>query len=199
MFIGTHCVAAQLFTTLLLPQLKAAVAEDLHMSRHGFARVIWTSSIAADDTPHNGIEFDRLDSGTNDRIRDYGVSKFGNWLLGCEFARRHGSDGIISVTLNPGNAKAGTSEGMPFLGLLVLKMIMHEPRLAAYTQLYAGLSKDITMEQNGAYILPWGRIRTASDGIRKDLLEALTSQNDGGLGYGEKFWNWCESQWRPFV
>lgn len=47
-FVGMHCVAALLFTQLLLPQLQYA-AERSHP---GAVRVVWLSSIMWDDVEH---------------------------------------------------------------------------------------------------------------------------------------------------
>jgi hypothetical protein len=40
---------------------------------------------------------------------------------------------------------------------LALDNLLHEAKFGAYTELYAGLSSEITLEKNGAYIIPWGR------------------------------------------
>ncbi|KAM0542951.1 hypothetical protein ACHAPJ_012557 [Fusarium lateritium] len=195
--VGMHCVAALLFTQLLIPQLRAAVAS----SPKGSVRVVWTAShLAETASPTNGIEFEKLDKGTSDRTRNYAVSKIGNWMLGLEMATRHGDEGVISVTLNPGNLKAGSYNGAPavlmfFLNLLVL----HDPKYGAYTELFSGFSPDISPENNGSYIIPWGRIRSDKDYTRADLIQAMTPESQGGLGYPGKFWDWCEKQWQPFI
>ncbi|KAM5354043.1 hypothetical protein ACJ41O_000693 [Fusarium nematophilum] len=196
--VGMHCVATLLFTTLLIPQLRAAAADA-----PGAARVVWTSSIVADQgSPPNGIDFDTLSTGTPDRVLNYAVSKTGSWMVSRELARRHGAgDGIISVAQNPGNVKAGSYEGAPATTMFFLnRFILHEPRFGAYTELYAGLSDEISLESNnGAYIIPWGRIRPDGDCPREDVMRAMLPAEDGGLGYCARLWEWCEEQWRPFV
>ncbi|GKT66215.1 short-chain dehydrogenase [Colletotrichum tofieldiae] len=195
--IGMHCVAAQLFTSLLLSQLRAAVSTT---ALKGSVRVVWTSSFLGDaSSPTNGIEFDVLDKGTPDRTRNYAVSKVGNWVLGKEMAARYGAEGIVSVTQNPGNLKAGSYAGTPALAMLFINPVLHEPKFGGYTELYAGLSPDISLENNGAYVIPWGRIRPDEDCPRKDILKALKPEAEGGLGYATKFWDWCEEQWKPHV
>lgn len=77
--MGVNCVAHLLLTLLLLPQLRASTTA---------ARVIWTSSMGADDALPNGTEFEMLDNGTTNRIRNYQVSKAGGWILEREFARQ---------------------------------------------------------------------------------------------------------------
>jgi hypothetical protein len=61
--------------------------------------------------------------------------------------------------------------------------------MAALTQLYAGLSDDIGMENNGCYIVPWGRISTC---LREDLLAATKMHEEGGSGRASEFWSFCE-------
>lgn len=39
------------------------------------------------------------------------------------------------------------------------------------------------------YVVPWGGMHP---GLRKDLLEALKSKNDGGSRMARTFWQWCE-------
>ncbi|KAK2060122.1 NAD(P)-binding protein [Colletotrichum caudatum] len=195
--IGMHCVAAQLFTRLLLPRLRAAVADG----PRGSVRVVWTSSYLAESaSPAHGVDLGLLDEGTADRMRNYAQSKAGNWLLGREMAARHGAEGIVSVTQNPGNVRAGSYAGVPALAMAIIGFLfLHETRYGGYTELYAGLSPEISPETNGAYVVPWGRIRPDADCPRKDLLDAMRSEAEGGTGHAAKFWDWCEEQWEPFV
>lgn len=196
--VGMHCVATLLFTQLLEPRLRAAVATSSPTS--GTVRVVWTSSIVSDQgAPPNGIEFDLLDTGTEDRVHNYAVSKVGSWMLGREMAQRYGKHGIVSVTQNPGNIKTGSYGGTPAMTMFFLNRLLKDPKLGAYTELYAGLSSEITLEQNGAYIIPWGRIRPDSACPRQDIIKAMNPEDAGGLGYSSKFWDWCEKQWQPFV
>lgn len=191
--IGMHCIATLLFTTLLIPQLRAAVKAG----KSGRTRVVWTSSgMAEEGSPKNGIDFNALDTGTGSLWINYGQSKFGTWLLGREFARRYGGDGIVSVVQNPGNAKGGSYAGSPRLMMLLFNaFVLQETVYGAYTELYAGLSEEVGLENNGTYVIPWGRVHGEDKVLRKDLVAALRTKDEGGLGYGEKFWEWCEDKW----
>jgi hypothetical protein len=120
-------------------------------------------------------------------------------VLGREFARRYGSDGIVSIVQNPGNLKTPIYDTLPNIALFFLGFILYEPKYGGYTELYAGLSPDIGLENNGAYVLPWGRLRPDSGSPRKDIIKAMTPEEDGGLGYSKKFWEWCEVKWKPFI
>ncbi|RYP64125.1 hypothetical protein DL771_008905 [Monosporascus sp. 5C6A] len=163
-FMGMHCIATLLFSKLLLPQLKAAAAAAAAAAidhGKGTPRVLWLGSGLIDSSaPVNGIDFDLLERGIENRVANYAASKAGCWILGREFARR----------------------------------LLHEPIFGAYTELYAGLSPDITMEHNGAYVIPWGRLRQDKAHKRQDIIKAMKSEEEGGLGFGKKFWEWCETQ-----
>lgn len=79
------------------------------------------------------------------------------------------------------------------------RVMLHDAIFGAYTELYAGLSPDITLENSGLYIIPWGRIRPNADVPRQDLIKAGDSKEEGGLDYGNKFWTWCEEKWKNYV
>ncbi|KAI5920288.1 NAD(P)-binding protein [Camillea tinctor] len=190
--IGIHCVAALLLAELLQPQLKAAAADG-----NAPSRVVWMSTILVDTSaPNNGVDFDALDTGIQSRMPNYAASKAGVWMLSREFAKRHEQDGILSVTLNPGSLDAGSFRGTPSIPMFFMRLtILHKPIYGAYTMLYAGLSPEITKENNGIFIFPWGRLVPDKDVVRQDILKAMKSKEEGGLGYGKKFWEWCESKW----
>ncbi|PQE14664.1 short-chain dehydrogenase protein [Rutstroemia sp. NJR-2017a BVV2] len=187
---GVHCVATLLFTINLLPQLRAASTGG------NSARVVWTSSFLAEGaSPNNGIELKCLDSGYPDLDKNYAMSKVGAWMIGREFAKRYGEDGIISVTQNPGGLKTGAYAGLSSTASFFVNLLLSEPKFGAYTNLYAGFSGDITLENNGAYVIPWGRLRDNKNCPRKDIIKAMTDEDKGGLGYPRKLWEYCEAKW----
>ncbi|KAI2466129.1 hypothetical protein F4781DRAFT_368545 [Annulohypoxylon bovei var. microspora] len=196
--VGTHCIATLLFTELLLPQLKASATGNTESNT---TRVIWLATALVDSAaPKYGIDFSILDKGAKDRITNYAMSKAGVWILGREFARRYGKDGILSLVANPGNVKAGSYAGTPkFFMLLLNATMLYEPVFGAYTELYAGLSPEINMDVNGIYIMPWGRLLPDHSAVRQDIIKSMTPEEEGGLGYGKKFWDWCETQWKPYT
>ncbi|VUC25287.1 unnamed protein product [Clonostachys rosea] len=193
--MGMHCIATLLFTQLLKPRLQAAVKAS--PASPGSVRVIWTASISLDgSSPPNGIEFDLLETGGKDPTRNYGASKAGSWILAREMARRWEADGITVACLNPGNVKSNGYTGAPNRVMFFLKRLLSETKSGAYTELYAGLSPDV---KNGDYVIPFGRIRTDKECPRQDIVKAITPEEEGGLGYCKKFWNWCEEQYKPFI
>jgi hypothetical protein len=44
-------------------------------------------------------------------------------------------------------------------------------------------------------VAPFGRIKP----IRKDLLDATKSKEEGGNGHAAEFWEWSEEQVKPYV
>ncbi|KAI1811654.1 NAD(P)-binding protein [Poronia punctata] len=200
--LGTHCVGALLFTELLVPKLKAAANVDASGSKSGpsgMTRVVWTSSALVDSAaPTDGIDFAALDAGLQDRLANYAMSKAGAWILGHEFARRHQQDGILSVVANPGNVRGGSYAGTPRVLMAILNLTMLHPTIfGAYTHLYAGLSSEVKWGHMGSYIVPWGRLW--ANHVRQDIVKAMMPEEEGGLGYGQKFWGWCEDKFRAFV
>ncbi|KAK7715191.1 hypothetical protein SLS64_003889 [Diaporthe eres] len=188
-FVGMHCVAALLFTQLLLPQLRYAAKT----SHPGAVRVVWLSSIMAEShVPADGIDFSILAAGCPNGRRNYARSKAGNWILAHEYARRYGQLGIVSVAANPGNLKTNAFQGAPSKFMAVAdRLFLYDPKFGGYTELYAGFSPDITLENNGAYILPFGRVQPEEQIGRPDILAKLKSEEDN---LGENFWKWCEDQ-----
>lgn len=169
-----------------------AAAED----NKGSVRVVWTSSQVVElSSPPQGIIMSELSNPPDDKTRNYTNSKTGNLFLATELARHRGSRGILSVALNPGAARTNLFRHTPLLPYLAWPLL-HKPKQAAYTQLFAGFSKEITLERNGCYVIPWGRI---SNSLRKDLIDATKLPEDGGSGRAKEFWDFCEEKTRDYV
>ena len=43
-------------------------------------------------------------------------------------------------------------------------------------------------------VVPWGRFMH----IRKDLVDASKTKEEGGTGIAERFWEWTEKQVKPY-
>ena len=157
-------------------------------------------------------------------LERYGVSKAGNWLHGVEFARRYQAEGVVSVPCNPGHLRSDLYRESGIVFRTMLNLLFTYPSInGAYTEIFAGLSPEITMRESGewgeffvsllyslmyrperSYILltretntavvPWGRLHP----IRQDLLDATKTEAEGGNGHAKTFWEWTEDQVRSY-
>lgn len=215
MSLGVNCIGTFLFTKLLTPILVATAKTG----SANVVRVVWLSSFglelfAAEDV---GISLDNLDYHIpKPSMERYGISKCGAWALGVEFARRHKADGIVSMPINPGNLTSELARDQPALLKIVAKVLGYPPPMGACTELFAGLSPEVTMEKSGDWgecllslwhrvsrgsfdqltvpVIPFGRIYP----LRPDLLNATRSEAEGGTGGAYKFWEWTENQVRKY-
>jgi retinol dehydrogenase 12 len=156
--LGTNDLGHFLFTQLVTPALlnaaKSAPANSV--------RVIWVSSSAAEfftDRKDGGMPFDNLDYHVDKSAQyKYGVSKVGNYYHATEYQRRYGSQGILSIPLNPGNLKSDLQRTAEWNGLqkvIIEKFLLHPAVYGAYTELWAGLSPKVTAEKLSEGL--WGK------------------------------------------
>jgi len=78
-------------------------------------------------------------------------------------------------------------------------IVFKGPKFGAYTELYAALSPEITLESTrnkpGAFVIPWGRMGT----VPCDIAAGLKPESEGGTGLSGKFWAWCERQTSAYM
>ncbi|GAW21732.1 hypothetical protein ANO14919_112560 [Xylariales sp. No.14919] len=191
--LGTNCLGPFLFTQFLTPTLLTTAKTAIP----GSVRVVWVSSSAAEHlSPKGGIDLENLDYKRNTFYAfKYGISKVGNYYHATEYARRHRDDGVVSVSLNPGNLKSELDRNCNFVEKLFRHVTTYSTINGAYTELFAGISDKVNIRNSGAWIVPWGRIET----IRKDLLEGSEPEEVGGTGIAERFWKWSEEQTSPYT
>lgn len=151
--LGVNGLGTFLLTKLLTPALvRTARAEEDPAA----ARVVWVSSSAAEmpSAPVGGVDLANLDYRSDESaFFKYAVSKAGNYLHGAEFARRHRADGVVSVPLNPGNLNSDLWRGFPRAVQAAIRYFMLHPTVfGAYTELFAALSPEVTLERSG----DWG-------------------------------------------
>ncbi|KAH8590971.1 short-chain dehydrogenase-like protein [Bisporella sp. PMI_857] len=187
--IGVNAIAPLLFTQLLYPQLRAAASSAPTTS----ARVVWTGSwLMESKAPLGGYVLTDLENGgTNDARVNYATSKAANWMIADEVGRRWGKDGIVSVVQNPGNLNTHIYHTQSQLMMFFVRRLLYPPKLGAYTELFAGLSPEISEKTQGAYVIPWGRIQQRNP--REDIYEALEK------GKGSELWEWCDRQIKAHV
>ena len=89
-----------------------------------------------------------------------------------------------------------------------MNLLLHDPIYGAYSELFAGLSTDVTTQNNGSFgkascmylmkatdnlmliVEPWGKLVLA----RKDIELGSKTKEEGGTGMAQQFWNWSEDQ-----
>ncbi|KAK8135191.1 hypothetical protein PG984_007203 [Apiospora sp. TS-2023a] len=190
--LAVNCLGPFLLTQLLLPLLRAASSAASPAS----TRILWTSSQFVElGAPKGGIVMSDLQETPRDQARNYSNSKTGNIFLATECAKRFGPDGIVGASYNPGASTTNLFRHTPWVGMMA-RPLMYQPRLAALTALYAGLSQDITMEKSGCYIVPWGRV---SQTLRQDLQDATKGPEEGETGTAAEFWAFCEEKTRDYA
>lgn len=144
--LGVNCVGAFLLTKLLTPILIATVPSEPPNT----VRVIWLSSYGLMQyaLQDHGIDLDNLDYHIpKPHVDRYGISKCGDWLLGVEYARRHKADGIVSVPINPGNARTQLARHQGLALRIIAHAIVYPIINGVYTQLFAAFSPEVTIEK----------------------------------------------------
>ncbi|KAH8895588.1 NAD(P)-binding protein [Thozetella sp. PMI_491] len=193
--VGVNCLGAFLLTKLLLPTLR----HTAQASPRASVRVVFAGSGIIDLIgPKGGLVLEELTPGVppKDNVRSYSASKAGNWFLASEFDKRARGDGVIFLAQNPGNLKGNIWNASSWLTRTMVSVVLHEPRYGAYSNLWAGLSAEVKLEDSGRYGIPWGRWHP---GPKKDLLHSLKSEEEGGSGLAAQFWEWCDDQTKAFL
>ncbi|KAJ7459941.1 hypothetical protein FB451DRAFT_1505964 [Mycena latifolia] len=174
---GTNVLGHFYLTKLLLPTL-LSTAKTAKV-----ARVINTSSLAAENVG-NGIDYNTLKD-TPERKKKgtvglYSQSKFGNVVFSNELSRRYADQGIISVSLNPGNLKTELQRHLSSVTRTVLGSIVYPAPYGALTQLWAGTTEEGT-KLGGKYLIPWARVGNMPPGSSDPAA-------------GKALWTWLEEQ-----
>lgn len=194
--LGVNCLGPFLFTKLLTPTLLAAAADKGALTSE--VRVVFVSSFAAAcyHEKHMGPDLENLDyRRPKSSIHRYGLSKVGVWTYGVEFSRRFKGAGVLGMPVNPGNLRSDRFNQQGFLFRLQVAL-MHYPAVkGAYTELFAGLSPEVTAEKAGQYVMPFGRFQP----ICEDLQLAFKPGAEGGNDLATKFWDWSVKQVANFV
>ncbi len=93
--------------------------------------------------------------------------------------------------MNPGHLKSNLQRHTGAIQNKVVDVLfLHDARYGAITELYAGLSYEIGFENNGAYVIPWGRIGETRADIDTGVRER---------GTGAKLWNLLEAETESFM
>ncbi|PTD08083.1 putative oxidoreductase [Fusarium culmorum] len=184
--IATNAIGPWYFTQLLVPVLTQTAKDQPPAS----VRVVWTASIVTDVAlPKGGVDMKEVINPSKDPQVNYTNSKAGNWYLASVLADQIGSQGVLSVCHNPGNLQTSLLRHMPWAVRYAVSIILYHAKFGAYTNLWAGLSPDLQIEDGGRFIWPWGRFHPSP---RPDLLENLKSKEQGGTGTAAEFAEYCD-------
>ncbi|QRW14046.1 short chain dehydrogenase [Ceratobasidium sp. AG-Ba] len=186
---GTNVLGHYLFTKLLIP-IMIDTAKNSPCAK-GFARIINTSSVLHFFAPSGGVDYVSLEphSDQADKRRKaigpeglYAQSKWGLIALSNELARRYGDEGIVSVSLHPGNVRTDIQRHVTTGAVIATlsKYVLFDSACGALTQLYAATAIP-GGDLNGKYLAPWARIGQP----RADTLDETACQI---------LWQWLEAQ-----
>jgi retinol dehydrogenase 12 len=104
--------------------------------------------------------------------------------------------GTVNAAYDPGNLDSGLFRHVPWLLREVMRWTyLHPVSMGAYAPLYAGWCEDVGLHNNGAWVVPWGRLSA----VRSDVRRAMGKKVDGGGGDAERFWEWCERETADFI
>ncbi|KAE9369865.1 NAD(P)-binding protein [Stipitochalara longipes BDJ] len=191
--LGVNCVGTFLLTKLLTPLLIVTARS----APPDTVRVVWLSSVGLQQVAPEGrgIDMDNLDYHIpKPNIDRYTISKGGDWLFAVEYARRFRNDGIVSVPVNPGNVRTQLARHQT-LGLKIMAHAVVYPIInGAYSQLFAAFSPEVTVAK-----ADWTKTWSKFAPIRPDLSQATKSEDEGGNGNAQKFWEWNEEQVKDYL
>jgi len=193
--MATNCLGHFLLTNMLLPILLRTAKS----SQEARVRVVYTSSGIMDiAAPPGGLSLAELVPGNFSKSpdRNYASSKAGCWMLAAELDKRTRKYGLLCVCQSPGTLNTKGWDRAPRMVKLMMKLVMHEPKMGAYTGLWAGLSPEVKLDDGGRYGLPWGRWDTDP---KKEILESMKTKEEGGTGLSAEFWTWCEDRAEGFA
>ncbi|KAM5528434.1 putative short-chain dehydrogenase [Fusarium oxysporum f. sp. phaseoli] len=190
--LGTNNLGHYLFTELITPLL----VDTAKIAPKDSVRVVWLGSFYTYAAPKDGMDFTNLDYKRKDENKyyKYNVSKAGAYYEAADFAYRHKKDGIISVALNPGNLKSNLQRHYSKIQQCIMGFMLYPPIYGAYTELFAGLSPEVTKEKTGSWIIPWGRFGV----LRHDLERGARPISEGGSGMAQKWFAWLEEQTKQY-
>jgi NAD(P)-dependent dehydrogenase (short-subunit alcohol dehydrogenase family) len=185
--IAINCFGTHLFTQCLLPALERAAKDG---SQPGSVRVVWAGSLATDLYAMSGsYSTEAFKHPESTKENAYAMSKLATNFLAFELGRRVRSSGILSVVQNPGLLKTQILRDAPRSIVWQARPMMFHARFGAYTELWAGLTEDIGLDDQGVYVAPWGR---RHPGEHELLKNGVKSKDEGGTGLASECWEFCE-------
>ena len=74
-------------------------------------------------------------------------------------------------------------------------LLFKGPVYGAYSELYAGFSPAVKVDQNGGHLMAWGRAAELPD----DIIKGMKSEAEGGTGAAKKFFEYCNREIKDFL
>ncbi|KAL9560699.1 hypothetical protein ACKAV7_015190 [Fusarium commune] len=185
--LGVNCLGSFTLTQKLTPTLVATAKT----SPPGTVRVVWASSTAAFWTSTKRYVERVKTTDKQSLFQQYAISKLGNYYHATEYAKRYKDDGIISVPLNPGNldSELWRTQGK-LLTSILRKTVFYPPQYGGYVNIFAGFSPEVTLENSGRFISPWGRLWHALPA----MIKGSKTEDEEGTGHARQFWEWTEQE-----
>lgn len=177
---GINVLGHFLFTQLLI----TALAAGSRASPDHHARIVTCSSFVA---YFSGLDWETLKDSPKRRKLNiyalYGQSKLAATIMARELAKRYAEQGIISLSVNPGNIRTEIRRYAPALERKFSEIFfkVYPADLGALTQLWAGTMPE-PLNYNGHYLVPWARF---GDKCRSEVYDDEI---------GERLWKWLEEQ-----
>lgn len=190
--MGVNCVAHLLLAHLLTPALVAAAQQAAaNNAAPGSVRVVWAGSLAVDVSPKGGLEMSAVKNPPRAPNANYIATKVGNWFLANYFAELPAikENNILNVAQNPGNLRTNLQRHLNFIQDFLVGLMLYPSVYGAYTELWAAVSDELSIQDQGSFVLPWGRKHPKP---RPDLVKAIEG------GKAREFGEWCEEQIREF-
>ncbi|KAF7327823.1 NAD(P)-binding protein [Mycena kentingensis (nom. inval.)] len=177
---GTNVVGHFYLTTLLLPTLLSTARAHTHV------RIVTLTSMVHYVA---SVDYATFIESPKRRKRtpfdQYAQSKWADAVMAVELARRYGQDGIVSLSVNPGNLSTDITQNTAgIMNFLAKLLLIWPPSWGAVGQLWAGTAPE-AVAVNGKYIAPWARVAQH----RKDVDDP---------DCGRELWEWLEEQVRKF-
>ncbi|PVH83662.1 hypothetical protein DL98DRAFT_652145 [Cadophora sp. DSE1049] len=166
--LGTNCLGLYILTLLLKPVIVSTAAQPITPA--GSVRITWEVSILQGQLQTGGMMFEPDGTPTilTKLMANYMQSRVGiAWITGL-FAERLGEKVILKIRIRAVND--------------------------AYRVLCAVFSPEITMEDNGGYLMAWSRKFNLPDEIQM----AKNSVGESGGGSVRKFLDFCNKQLKDF-
>ena len=74
------------------------------------------------------------------------------------------------------------------------KLLFKGPVYGAYSELFAAFSPKLKADNNGGYVLAWGRVEK----LPKYITDGLKGESEGGTGGAKMFVDYCERETMRF-